>query len=105
MQDTTTLEINTARQRELIARLSALAARRQSEEAESHQRAAARVAAATQEHEQQREAATAEFQSRHARLIAAYRASREAAYTECETAGCALAQDEDRENEAATQQH
>ncbi|MEX2026426.1 MAG: FtsK/SpoIIIE domain-containing protein, partial [Pirellulaceae bacterium] len=104
-QETTTLEISTHRLRELIGRLTALAARRKIEEADIRQRDADRAAEAAQEHQARREEATSEFHTRHARLIAAYRAAREAAFGQCEAAGCALAQEEDRDNEAATQQH
>lgn len=98
-------EITTQRERELIARLASLAQRRTHQEAEIQGRDAQRAAEAAREHQTLRDQATAEFQAAHARLIGEFRSAREAAFYTCETAGCALAQEEDRFHDAATEEH
>jgi DNA segregation ATPase FtsK/SpoIIIE, S-DNA-T family len=96
--------ITTDRQRELISRLTSLAARRAQQQLAIEQRDASSAAEAARQHSAERDQAMARFQSEHARLIAEYKAVREAAFSACETAGCALAQEEDRFHETATEE-
>ncbi|HZL90435.1 MAG TPA: FtsK/SpoIIIE domain-containing protein [Pirellulaceae bacterium] len=97
-------EITTARQRELIARLTSLASRRAQQQTEIEQRQSAQAAEATRRLAAQRDQKLAEFQSQHARLIADYKRARELAFAGCDTAGCSLAQEEDRFHETATEE-
>ena len=96
--------ITTERQRELISRLTSLAARRAQQQLAIEQRDASSAAEAARQHSAERDQAMAQFQSQHARLIVDYKAAREAAFSACETAGCALAQEEDRFHESVSEE-
>jgi ABC-type multidrug transport system fused ATPase/permease subunit len=101
----TTQDITTTRQRELISRLTSLAARRTQQQREIHERDAANATEAARQHTAQRDQMMAQFRAEHARLIAEYKAAREAAFAACEAAGCTLAQEEDRFHETASEEH
>src|SRR5687768_14323120 len=84
------------RQRELIARLSRLAAQRTTQGADAATRDDDRVANARRQIAQLRDQASAEFEKRHAELIAEYKAARAAVFDRYEAEGCRLAQDEEQ---------
>src|SRR5687768_9880083 len=100
----TSLSITTQRQRTLIEKLTRLAAERAREEIDVVARDRLRSATATREHHEERTAATAEFQRRHAELISTYREAREAVLREYESAGYTLAKEEDSFNQRVAQE-
>jgi hypothetical protein len=99
-----TQPISIERQRELIGRVTQLAARRATEGASASERHAARVAAARHEYQQRREEQIAEFDERHATAVAEFRAAREAAFSRYESEGFALIQEEVRSQVKADQE-
>src|SRR5205814_1767692 len=88
--------ITIERQRELIGRLTALAARRATEGAAAVERHAARMAAARREYQQRREDQIAEFEQRHTSVVAEYREAREKVFARYEAEGFGLIQEEVR---------
>jgi DNA segregation ATPase FtsK/SpoIIIE-like protein len=90
-------------QRELIQRLSEEARHRATEERDSVADFESRQAAALEAHRSQREATLQAFETEHADFIRMYKEAREGILFEYETAGYALAQEEDgfRERAAA----
>ena len=98
-------ELTTASQREMIGKLTALAARRDREEEALSRQEAADAEEAVRRQEKSRQQAAAAFAVEHARTIAEYKAAREAVFLACEQAGCTLAQEEDQESEAASVEH
>jgi S-DNA-T family DNA segregation ATPase FtsK/SpoIIIE len=95
--------ITTKRQRELIARLTNLAARRATEGAAAGERHRARIAEARQRMAQAREQLISQFQQRHAALVAEFKAEREAILARYETQGFQLAQEEEQFTTKAAQ--
>lgn len=97
--------ITTQRQRELIDKLTRLVAQRAQDEVGIRERHAARVSQAKLEHDQQRQAATTEFENQHSRLITEYKKTREEVIFQYESGGYALSQEEDRVSESANSKH
>ncbi|MBW8884254.1 MAG: hypothetical protein JF612_05640, partial [Planctomycetia bacterium] len=95
--------ITIERQRDLIGRLTALAARRATEGAAATERHAARMAAARREYQQRRDDQIAEFEQRHAMVVAEYRQAREAIFSRYEAEGFGLIQEEIRSQVKADQ--
>ena len=104
MSSLPTQPITIERQRELIGRLTALAARRATEGSAAAERHAARMAAARREYQQRREEQIVEFEQRHASVVAEYRAAREAIFSRYESEGFALIQEEVRSYVKADQE-
>jgi S-DNA-T family DNA segregation ATPase FtsK/SpoIIIE len=99
-----TQPITIERQRELIGRLTQLAARRSTEGAAAAHRHAARVAAARREHQQRREEQIADFERRYASVVAEYQAARETIFSRYEAEGFGLIQEEIRSQVKADQE-
>ncbi|HMC11559.1 MAG TPA: FtsK/SpoIIIE domain-containing protein, partial [Pirellulaceae bacterium] len=96
--------ITLERQRELIDRLTHLAARRATEGADAAERDQARAAGARQQYQQVRDQAITEFERQHAALVAEYKAGRESILSRYESEGYALAQEEEKFSGRAAQE-
>jgi len=99
------LEITIERERELIERISRLAAETRRGEADLAEREAGSQESAQREYDERQAAAKQGFDQEHAELSAAYQADHEAVYCDYETAGCALARDEDNHLRKAAEEH
>lgn len=97
--------ITTRQQRDEIARLRELVARRATDEVEIRRRYDERRDVARLEHERQREQAIEDFEREHAKTVAAYKEARETIYFQYETTGRALLQEEDRFAQEAKSDH
>jgi hypothetical protein len=97
--------ITAKRERELVTRLSDLAARRAKEEVEIRAQHAQRLAQLADEHQRARRGVTTDFETRHATMIAEYQQAREAAFSQYENQGFALARAEQHLEEQAKEKH
>ncbi len=104
MKISDTQPITIERQRELIGRLTQLAARRSTEGAAAAERHAARVAAARREYQQRREEQIADFEQRYASFVAEYQSARETIFSRYEAEGFGLVQEEIRSQVKADQE-
>jgi S-DNA-T family DNA segregation ATPase FtsK/SpoIIIE len=84
------------RQRELIARVMALAARRSTEGTAAAERDAARMVGVRREYQQRRDELIADFEQQHAASLAEHKAAREAVFSRYEAEGFSIAQEEAR---------
>ena len=97
--------ITLQRQREAIAKLTALFAERAEREADIHRRQSAREAAGRRDHEKLQLEAQEQFSAEHAALEQTYKQARETVFRQYEAAGFKLACEEERFLAQAEQEH